>query len=234
MFKGEEMKKVGLIIGGIIVLIGAVTAILLSTNNYSHDEKEFKKEYEKFNHKKTKDGKEYLTLNIPKKNNIQYKSAKEIISALQKDTAVIFFGFPECPWCRNLVPILLESIEENDYPNFYYYNALAIRDQKHLDEDGNIVVDKESTAEYKKIVELLGDFLGEYEGLNDPSIKRLYFPTVVFVSDGEIKGVHIGTLDEHKDPYKKLTAKQKKKIKKLFQENISKIEEKVCTGVNKC
>ena len=228
------MKKIGLIIGGIIILIGAISAIVLNTNNYSHDEKEFKKEYEKFNNKKTKDGKKYMTVNIPKKNNVEYKSAKEIIDAIQNDTAVIFFGFPECPWCRNLVPILLESVKENDYPNLYYCNALSIRDQKHLDEEGNIVVDKESTNEYKKIVLLLKDYLGEYEGLNDPSIKRLYFPTVVFVSDGEIKGVHIGTLDEQKDPYKKLTAKQKKKIKKIFNENIIEIEAKVCTGVNKC
>lgn len=225
------MKK-GIIIG-IICLVVLIIGGLLLRPHYTEDEINFKKEYEKFNNKKTAEGKKYLNVDIIKDNNIKYKTAEEVIKSLQNDTAVIYFGFPECPWCRNLVTVLLEATKEKKYSNIYA-NILSIRDQKHLDEEGNIVVDKEGTEEYKKIVEILGNNLGEYEGLNDPSIKRLYFPTVVFVSAGEVKAVHIGTVDSQKDPYIKLDKKQHDELLKIFKQNIELIESKTCSGVNKC
>ena len=82
--------------------------------------------------------------------------------------------------------------------------------------------------------EILKDELGSYEGLEDESIKRLYFPTVVFVKQGKIEKVHIGTLDSQKDPYKGLNEKQKKQLKNIFIKNIKKIENITCDKKNSC
>ena len=129
---------------------------------------------------------------------------------------MIYFGFPECPWCRNAVPVLIETAKEIGIDKIYYFNALSIRDKKHLNENGKIVVDEEGTEEYKELVDLLYDYLGEYEGLNDSSIKRLYFPTVVFIKNGNILGMHIGTVNTQTDPSEELTTQQIEELKKIY------------------
>ena len=81
----------------------------------------------------------------------------------------------------------------------------------------------EGTEEYYELVEKLDSVLGEYEGLNDSSIKRLYFPTVVFVKDGEIVGSHIGTVDSQTDPSIALTDEQYEELKSLLAKNMTKL-----------
>ena len=47
-----------------------------------------------------------------------------------------------------------------------------------------------TTINEYKILDILGDKASVYEGLEDDSIKRLYFPTVVFVNeDNSIKKI---------------------------------------------
>ena len=52
---------------------------------------------------------------------------------------------------------------------------------------------------------MLDDYLPEYKGLNNSKIKRLYFPTVLFVKDGKILGLEqsLSTYSERVDgdPY---------------------------------
>lgn len=193
------------------------------------DSKKFKDEYESYNGKK-REGKDYvnMTVNLPLDNHMVYTDIKELLHLLKKGTGIIYFGFPTCPWCRNAVPILIEAAKEENVSNIYYFNALSIRDEKHIDEDGNIVVDKEGTKEYKEIVELLKEVLPAYEGLHDDSIKRLYFPTVVFVKDGKIISSHEGTIDSQIDPMIPLTKEQKIELKEIYMKQIQKIYGSVC------
>ena len=37
-----------------------------------------------------------------------YKNINEIIKVLEHGTGIVYFGFPECPWCQAYVPILNE------------------------------------------------------------------------------------------------------------------------------
>lgn len=191
-----------------IILILSAILILLTTfalvNNNSNDSIKFKLEYEKLNNKDNGYGNNYLTLNIDINNKVKYSSFKEIEKILTNDTGVIYFGFPECPWCRNMIEPLLSAANESEIKTIYYFNAKDIRDVKKLNENNEIITEKEGTEEYKKLIDLLYDNLGEYEGLNDKTIKRLYFPTVVFVKEGKIKNIHIGTLDEQKNPFKQI------------------------------
>ena len=111
--------------------------------------------------------------------------------------------------------------------DIYYFNAKDIRDQKEL-VNGEVVTKKEGTFEYYRIVELLKDHLGSYEGLEDDSIKRLYFPTVVFVKDGEILGVHIGTVDSQEDPYAGLAVNEEEELSKIYRGYMHQILSDVC------
>ncbi|MDD3452962.1 MAG: hypothetical protein PHN42_01625 [Bacilli bacterium] len=192
------------------------------------DEIKFKKEYESLNNKNSEKGYQYLNLNIIEDNNIEYIDQYEVIDILKNKTGIIYFGFPECPWCRNMISTLINTSYEFGVDKIYYYNAYDIRDIKHLDEQGNIITDKEGTDEYYQIVDLLKDYLGIYEGLNNESIKRLYFPTVVFVKNGEIKKVHIGTVSDQEDPTIELTEEQKNNLIEIYTDGIAGVYDILC------
>ena len=157
------------------------------------------------------------------------KTYSDIKNLITSGTGVIYFGFPECPWCRNAVPVLLDAAKESGINTIYYFNALSIRDKKHLDENGQIVVDDEGTEEYKELVELLYEYLDEYGGLNDSSIKRLYFPTVVFVKDGKVIGAHSGTVATQQDPNVILTSNEKNELKSIYSEYMLETLGSICT-----
>lgn len=234
------MKKRIIIVSIVLLLIviGVLTAIIVSDNTITKDEKKFKKEYESFNGKKSlSSGKNYPIVNIPEKNGIIYSSSDEVIELLSEGTGIVYFGFPECPWCRSMIAPFIETVIEQD-ETIHYFNALSIRDVKELDKDGNVKTLQEGTEKYYKILDLLGDKASTYDGLNDENIKRLYFPTVVFVKNGKIVDIHVSTVDSQKDPYKKLNKKQIKELKNIFKNGIKKLHSTqsstVCSGKDSC
>lgn len=192
------------------------------------DATKFKEEYESLNGKTNDNGKEYVNMTVAENNPFVYIEVDEVIKKLKKGSAVIYFGFPECPWCRNLVPVLIDAANELDVDTIYYYNALEIRDTKELDKNGNVKITKEGTKEYKQIVDILYEHLPVYKGLDDDTIKRLYLPTVVFIKDGKVIYLHTGTLESQEDPYKKLSNKQYNELKKILTDNLNKVFEIVC------
>ena len=78
------------------------------------------------------------------------------------------------------------------------------------------------------MIEILYDQLPSYEGLNDDSIKRLYFPTVLFVKDGKIIGIYTSTVDSQKDPYVKLNDEQYSELKNIYLDLINKTYDILC------
>ena len=99
---------------------------------------------------------------------------------------------------------------------------------KELDKNGKVVTKKEGTKEYYELLEILGDHFWAYDGLEDESIKRLYFPTVVFVLEGEVVGIHIDTIESQKDPRVPLTEKQKNELINIYVNNINKLSDDIC------
>ncbi len=232
-------KQKSLIVLGILAvfLIGGVIYLFLTDDTLfiNKDERNFRQEYEKLNGKATgREDRKYLSVTIPEKNWVQYTSTDEVLQLLEDGTGIIYFGFPECPWCRSLVPVLFSAMEEAKYQKLYYCNALEERDSKHLDETGTVVTDKKGSKNYAKILSRLADHLDSYEGLNNEAIKRLYFPTVVFVKDGQVVDYHEGTIDSQKDPYQKLSDKQANELKNELIGGIKKVQGLLCTDDNKC
>ena len=208
--------KIGILLL-VFVAIGTIIYLLVSEN--TSDEIKFKKEYESLNGEKNDAGKKYMRISISKDNNVKYASYDEVMELLDKGTGILYLGFPECPWCRNALPVLLKAAKENEVANIYYFNALSIRDIKEL-KNGKIVTTKKGTKKYYNLVNRLEEHLGPYQGLEDESIKRIYFPTVVFVMGGEVVGLHVATVNSQDDPYKKLSKDQERELFDIYTKHI--------------
>ena len=197
-------------------------AIALGAEEIPSDALRFKEEYELINGQMNLSGShEYKTIEIPEENPFVYAEMEDIERLFTEGTGVLYLGFPECPWCRTLIPVLVEAVQENGFDgDIFYYNALPDRDVRSLDENGEVVVEQEGTETYYRLLELLGDHIGPYEGLDDPSIKRIYFPTTVFVKDGEILYVHIDTVESQTDGYEPLDERQHAELLSILTEGL--------------
>lgn len=195
-----------------------VWAVLLTATACAQSD--FAAEYAALNGQTTSDGLHaYAEVSLPEDDAFAYAAYEDVISLLEGGTGVVYLGFPQCPWCRCLVPALQEAhARTGAQDSILCFNALEMRDVRSLAEDGTIVVEKEAAPEYDRLVSLLYDELGPYEGLNDPSIRRIYFPTTVFVRDGQIVSLHVATLDAQADPYVPLSPS-------LYEELVSQLAE---------
>ena len=212
----------------IIISLMLISAFILTgcQNKEKTDAVKFKEEYERLNNQVVND-KKYLELTIDKKNPIKYKTAEEIVDIIKNKTGIIYLGYPECPWCRNAVPVLLEAAKQTGVNDIYYLNIHDIRDKKEL-KDGKVVTVEEGTEGYKKILEALGDKASVYKDLNDESIKRIYVPLVVFVENGKVVATQESTVESQKDPYVKLTEEQEKELLNIYKDNIHKVYNDMC------
>ena len=190
------------------------------------DSIKFKEEYEKLNNKEVNE-KKYLNISIDEKNPIKYKTEDEIVDIIKNKTGIIYLGYPECPWCRNAVPVLLEAAKQTGIDEIYYLNMHDIRDKKELI-DGKIVTVEEGTEGYKKILEALGDKASIYKDLNDDSIRRIYVPLVIFIDKGNIVAMQEATVESQKDPYIKLDEEQTKELLNIYKDNIHKMLNDMC------
>lgn len=217
------------------IITGVVVAIILIIMGYfmfpkkddepnytiTNDSLKFKEEYESLNGKDNGNGKNYLSIDIKSYNPISYSSYEEIFDILDKGTGVIYLGFPECPWCRNLVPVLVNSALEAKVSPIYYLNISSDRNSLSLTKKGKIKTVKEGTENYLKLVDILKDYLPVYNGLKDDSIKRIYLPTVIFVKDGKVLGLE-ETLESYSkrvdgNPYLEMNDSEKEELANIFK-----------------
>lgn len=184
------MKKVLTISLCMIILLISTAC---NNNNVITDSEKFKQEYEALNNHS-------VVMNIDENNPIKYVDFEELMNILTSGTGVIYFGFPGCPWCRNIIPVLFEVANNNDINTIYYFNPRDIRTN--------------GDDKYQTLVNTLKDYLLE----NDNGEKTLYVPDVYFVKDGKIIGNHLSTVDSQTDPYTPLTEGQIKELKKIYQQ----------------
>src|SRR5699024_10799290 len=137
---------------------------------------------------------------------------------LQQGTGVLYFGFPECPWCRAAMPVMDEAGKNTDIGQIHYLNVSEIRDVRTLDADGNIVEEEPGTKGYSEILAELGDAAPEYEGLDDPEQRRIYVPLVVAVKNGEVVGSHVSTVDSQTDPFEPMTDAQRDELLGIYDD----------------
>ena len=236
---GGKMRKSSVV----IIIFVSLFAIFLGFKYFGEETKtiinqdalNFKKEYERLNNKINKNNnKLYPEVNISEKNIVKYSSYDEIIQIIKQGTGVIYLGYPECPWCRNLVPILLSAANETEMDHIYYLNIKEDRDVLILDESKNIIIQNEGKKEYFELVGVLNEILDDYIlTTNDgeevtTGKKRIYVPLVLFVKDGKITNFHLGTVDSQEDPYVHLTDKQEEELLLKFINYMSVVNGSLC------
>ena len=232
-------KKNILILVSLLLLLILVIIYLLTGSN---DAIKFKKEYESLNGTKTIDKSHTMrTVNIDDNNPIIYKTEDEIVEMISnKETFVVYFGFPNCPWCRSVLPNLLEASRDLNLDKIYYVNVLEIRDRIEL-KDGELTTTEKGTKGYKKLLKLLDNVLSDYNIKDDngedisTGEKRIYAPNVVAIVNGKPEKMTEGISEDQTDAYMKLTKKMNKESYNLFKCVIECVtENKICKNDKKC
>ncbi len=121
----------------------------------------------------------------------------------EKKDGILYFGYEQCPYCQQAKPILAK-VAKKEKKTVYY---IKVRDdQKNL-----LYTDQQR--------EQLSQFIGKYMEENEDEDNKLwlYVPLVLSVKNGEaIKG-HEGTVKNHDASKRKMTKKEKKKLKKIYK-----------------
>lgn len=237
----EKDKK--LFLGIIFVLIAFVIFVSVlafqekkeKMGNVSTDAFTFKKEYESLNNMvHENNGKTMKELTIASDNPVTIVGEEKAVALLENGTGILYMGFSDCPWCRTMVPVLLQSLAALHIDQLYYLNIQEIRDVLVLNDKNKVETIKEGTESYYKMLEIMDSVLEPYylETENGKKIdtkeKRIYAPAVIGFKDGEIVGAHLGTVESYTDPYQDLTKEQQIELTDSYKELIRRVYDIEC------
>ena len=212
----------------VVIVVMGVVLVFLKTDEpqtiFTEDEVKFKEEYESLNGIEYKEDHLLKTISIVNDNNIKYVSDDEIISLLENGTNIIYLGWPECNWCRSVVPVLIDVAKFNEIDNVYYYNFKNVRVAYENDNDVN------KSKIYEKIVSVMGeDLISIFEEESPRSgEKKVLAPTVIFIKNGEYVGSHTKTVDSHIKDTDDLTEEQIIELNSIYQKYIDLISMDLC------
>lgn len=225
-----------------VLLISLLLVILLLTGCNKEivgkDAKKFKEDYESLNGVVIKDEMKHRTITIDEKNPIEYKTFEEIAKMIEdKETFVVYVGFSACPWCRSVIPYVLEVAKEKKIDTIYYVNvredntkATDLRGYYKLNKDNKPVVDIPADPNYYKVLNTLDEFLTPYtlKTDNGKDVKtgenRLYAPSFIVYKDGKAIGLDECISDKQTDGFMELTDELIKDIKDKADTLFSKYE----------
>lgn len=203
------------------------------------DALKFKEEYETLNGETSSSGKQYSNLSINEDNPVKYSSYDEVIDVINNGTGIIYLGYPECPWCRSALPVLLDAVSDYGIDKIYYLNMknerdyLTVSDGKivyDVDKDGNEIKGSEG---YFRLLDVLDEHLDEYV-INDngkdyyTGEKRIYVPLIIFVNEGEVVGTHTSTVDSQVSGYNQLTEEQYDELSGIYADYIKELVDNYC------
>lgn len=103
-------------------------------------------------------------------------SFDEAMNHWNDDSAILFYGFNDCPYCTAAKPVLgAVSYNNNDAVSIYYVDVA--REER-----------VEGNSTYDLTVEHFREFLKS---------DKMYVPYVAFIKEGRILGCWTGTVDSH-------------------------------------
>ena len=116
-------------------------------------------------------------------NRFVYATSEEILSKFSDGTGVIFLGFPQCPWCQAIAPMLDEAVKAEGIDQIYYLNV------------------RESRANNDETYQTLVGHLKDYLDTDEDGNPRIFVPDITVIKDGEIIGRYIQeTTEDAKTP----------------------------------
>ena len=113
------------------------------------------------------------------------------------ETVILFYSFTDCPYCLEARPILEEVTKGSDIPIYYV-------DVKREERDSG-------NADYETLFNHFKD------ALNKEGYDKIYMPCVIFLKEGELVGLHIGTVDGHDPSVAKMDEDQSIELKNIYQ-----------------
>ena len=129
---------------------------------------------------------------------------------LAHGTGVIYFSFPECPWCQKYTPLLQDAASEADVEVLYY----------------NIYRDKSEDKEwYDEIASMIEEKNPEISRYDNDGNTVIFMPLVLFVNEGEIIGYDDETCDLNSDEVPVDTYWTDEKINALHERLLALFEE---------
>lgn len=135
---------------------------------------------------------------VPESNPFVYVELSDLVYLLKSEgTGIFYLGFPNCPWCRNFVPVMIDAARSFGVTEIGYRNILYDRNILEL-RDGEIYTVRDGDPYYYRLLEILGDLAPIYTGLEDDSIRRVFVPAVLFVREGNV--IHyMGALESFRE-----------------------------------
>lgn len=213
----KVMKKKRLIIF-IVILAFMLTGCISTT--IKDDALKFKEEYESLNDVLTStEGVYYRNIKIDKNNPIIYTTFKEVKEKIENEESfILYVGFSACPWCRSVIPYVLEEAEEKGIDKIYYINVREdnsrgsdLRGYYKLDDNNQVVYDIYPDKYYHDVLNTLDEFLSPYTLSSEDGREietgedRLTAPTFIIYKDGKAIAVDECISEKQKDGYQKLT-----------------------------
>ena len=179
----------------IVVLLLLLALCCFGIYVFFEDDYRFQLEYQFYNYFPYENGK-YIKVSLPAYNRVQYVGEEELFSILENGTGVIYFGYPSCPWCRNIVETLVDVTNRAEV-SVYYVNVHRLKDSK-------------------RVISYLEDYLNR----NEEGKLTLYVPDVYFVKDGQILTHHISAVSGYTDAFLGMTEEQQKELESIYQSGI--------------
>lgn len=205
------------------------------------DALKFKNEYESFNGKE-KDYFKYRDLAIDKENPFIYSTAEDVVKMIEnKETFFVYFGDPECPWCRSVIEQAIKLAKESSIEKIYYvrvwdgFHNEILRDVYEL-KDGKPTVKSKGTDTYYELLNYFDELLDDYtltdEDDNEVKVgeKRIFAPNFISVKNGKEDKLIQGMSQKQENFNSELTEEVIKDEKKIFDNFYGKIN--VCS--DKC
>ena len=223
------MKKIWMLAGCVALAI-VLTACSNKKDTVKTDAERFKEEYESINGTiREKDGKTIRTITIDADNPIVYATAEEIAQKIDsQETFAVYFGFKDCPWCRSIVPTLIECAKDLQLSAVYYVDVKEIRDTLEV-HDGEVTTAEAGSDGYYQLLERLDSVLNDYSlkdsdgNMVDTKEKRIYAPNIVIVKEGHSLEMTDGISEKQLDAYEELTDEIKSEMRSKIYNALSQI-----------
>lgn len=199
----------------------------------------FQQEYEALNGQQNAAGTRTMqTIDIPEFNLIRYSSPEEILfDLLDGGTGLVLFSFPQCPWCRQMMPLLIDTALDMGLDEIFYLNMTTIRSTWELQDGVPVMVDpghahyQDLLTAFERVIEPLplNPFhLTDEDGnrINTEEL-RIFVPTVVAIRDGRIVDWHVYTSErafpgnEGNYQWYPLEADESRELRNIYQRVIA-------------
>lgn len=224
--KIKQRAIVPVLMGILILFITIIGMSLTGEPNIEEhsDAYIFKQEYEKLNNVEDEHGR-YRDITIPDKNPMTYINLDTLNQKfVNGETFVVYFGFAKCPWCRSVVPTLINTANDVGIGTIYYIDIYSIRDTFEVNDAGEAVKTKDGSNDYNVLLTRLKDVLDDYiikdKDGNEVNTgeKRIYAPTLVTVVNGKPIVKTTGISDAQVDSNQEITEDMKNDMYNKFAE----------------